>query len=101
MKLKEILKQKNVKQADLARYLNLPTSQISNYANNKFEPSLTVLFKIADYLHVTTDELLGRDINLVNLASLDVNSQKLINLILEMSPSEVYKLISIVNIIKS
>lgn len=101
IKLDEILKAKGITQTAFANDLGLTQPMINRYANNKSEPSTDTICKIADYLHITTDELLGRDTNLLNLASLDVNSQKLINLILEMSPSEVDKLLNIVNVIKS
>ena len=100
-KLKEILKAKGVTQADLARYLNITTSLVSYYANSEVMPNLDTLFKIADYLHVTTDELLGRDTRLINTACLDNKTQEVINTVLNMSPDEVEKLLNIIKIVKS
>lgn len=101
MKLKEILEAKGLKQADLARYLNVRTSLISYYANNDVMPNTETLFKIADYLHVTIDELLGRDARLVNLASLDDNTREAIQAVLSMTSDEVDKLLNIIKIVKS
>ena len=101
MKLKEILETKGLKQADLARYLNVRTSLISYYANNDVIPNTDTLFKIADYLHVTVDELLGRDTRLVNLASLDDGTREAIQAILSMTSDEVDKLLNIIKIVKS
>lgn len=101
MKLKEILEAKGLKQADLARYLNVRTSLISYYANNDVMPNTETLFKIADYLHVTVDELLGRDTRLVNLASLDDNTREAIQAVLSMTSDEIIKLLNIIKIVKS
>lgn len=101
MKLKEILEAKGLKQADLARYLNVRTSLISYYANNDVMPNAETLFKIADYLHVTVDELLGRDTRLINLASLDDNTREVIQSVLSMTSDEVDKLLNIIKIVKS
>lgn len=101
MNLKEILNANNVKQADLARYLSLPTSQISNYANNKFEPSFEILCKIADFLHVSTDELLGRNTNLVNLASLSDIQQNVVQGVLKLNDTQLQAVLQVIKALDS
>lgn len=99
--LKEILKSKGITQAELARYLNITTSLVSYYSNSEVVPNLDTLFKIADYLHVSIDELLGRDTRLINLASLDDKTREAVQAVLEMTPIEVDKLLNIIKIVKS
>lgn len=50
----------NMGQKEFAKYLHVSTSTISNYENNKYEPDLPTLVKIADYFNVSTDYLLNR-----------------------------------------
>lgn len=101
MRLKECLQAKGLKQADLARYLGVRTSLISYYANNEdVMPSADNLCKIADYLHITTDELLGRDTNLVNLACLDTKTQEVVKQVLELSGNQLDLALQFINALK-
>ena len=52
-------KQQNKKQVDLARYLGVQKSTLSEWLNNNNEPSMQAIVDIAKYLNVTTDYLLG------------------------------------------
>ncbi len=61
MMLKELRDTRNLTQAELGDALNISPSTIGMYEQGRREPSLDVLQKLADYFHVTTDELLGRD----------------------------------------
>lgn len=50
----------NIKQRELAAYLNVSPGTISNYEHGVHSPDLTMLSRLADYFGVTTDYLLGR-----------------------------------------
>ncbi len=56
-KLKEILAKKDKRQSDLVDITGVTKSTISNIVNNKFEPSIGLAFKIADYLNMSIDEI--------------------------------------------
>ena len=101
IKLNELLKSKGITQTAFANDLGLTQPMINRYALNKSEPSIDTLCKIADYLHVTVDELLGRDTQLVNLVSLDDNTREAIQAVLSMTSDEVDKLLNIIKIVKS
>ena len=58
-RVKQELKQQNKKQIDLARYLGVQKSTLSEWLNNNNEPSMQAIVDIAKYLNVTTDYLLG------------------------------------------
>ena len=99
--LKKIMNERMISQTRLARDAGVSQPLINAYITNKSAPSVENLCKIADYLHVTTDELLGRDTRLINTACLDNKTQEVINTVLNMSPDEVEKLLNIIKIVKS
>ncbi|EOS7791841.1 helix-turn-helix domain-containing protein [Enterococcus hirae] len=57
-KLKELRKNKGIKQSDLAKALYLRQSSISDYENNRSTPNPDTLKKIAEYFNVSADYLL-------------------------------------------
>ena len=52
--------EKGMQQKELAKALNIGSSRLSHYENNRREIDNETLVKIADYFSVTTDFLLGR-----------------------------------------
>ena len=60
-RLKELRKKNNVTLQKLADYLHIANSAISQYENEKREPSFDIVSKIADYFNVSIDYLLGRE----------------------------------------
>jgi transcriptional regulator with XRE-family HTH domain len=59
-RLKEIRKERNLKQCELATILDTTQKTISDYENGVSNPDLERLIKIADYFNISTDYLLGR-----------------------------------------
>ena len=57
--LTELMKEKNVSQVKLAKHLKVGQQTISKYMNNKIEPRLDAVIKIAAFFEVTVDYLLG------------------------------------------
>lgn len=58
--LYEQRKRKHLRQEDVANYLHVSKSTLSNYENNIHEPDLETLVCLADFFDVSTDYLLGR-----------------------------------------
>lgn len=58
-KLKELRKQHNLTQAQLAKELNIGTSTIGMYESNIRKPSYNVLLKIANFFNVPVDLLMS------------------------------------------
>jgi putative transcriptional regulator len=56
--LREVLEQKGVKQNWLAQQLNVTDNTVSNWCNNKAQPSLIVLKQIAGLLSIDITDLL-------------------------------------------
>ena len=59
-RLADLRKEYNMKQRDLAEYLNVAISTISNYENSINSIDIETLDKLADYFEVSTDYLIGR-----------------------------------------
>lgn len=59
IRLKELRLSRNLKQAELAKYLSVDQRTISNWECGTNEPSYDLLIKIAIFFGETTDSLLG------------------------------------------
>lgn len=59
--LKRIRKEKRITQNQLADFLNVSRGSVGNWETGMREPDLETLSRIADYFHVSTDFLLGRE----------------------------------------
>lgn len=60
-KIKKLREGKNISQKELAGELGVTDAMISMYENDKKNPSLDVITKIAIYFNVSTDYLLGTE----------------------------------------
>ena len=60
MRLRELRKQRGIKQLELCKALGIAQSTLSGYETNQYEPDNKTLEKIADYFGVSVDYLLGR-----------------------------------------
>ena len=58
-RVKQELKVQNKKQVELARYLSVQKSTLSEWLNGNNEPPMKTIVDIARYLNVSTDYLLG------------------------------------------
>lgn len=59
LKLREIRKRMGITQGQLAEMSNVHRVSISRYESGKKKPNVDSLKRLADALHVSTDELLG------------------------------------------
>jgi len=57
-RIKEVLEEKGIKQVWLADQLGKSYNIVNGYVQNRNQPSLEVLYKIADILQVDAKELL-------------------------------------------
>jgi transcriptional regulator with XRE-family HTH domain len=60
-RIRELRKQHKMTQEQVAAFLNLAKSTISQYENSINEPDIETIVKLADRFNVTVDYLLGRD----------------------------------------
>lgn len=63
MRLKDLREDNDVKQKELAEYLNIKQNTYSQYENGKREIPLATLCKLADYYNTSIDYLIGRTDN--------------------------------------
>lgn len=59
--LKLLLKDRNLKQADLCRMTGIQTSLMSDYLGGKKSPTIGNAILIADALNISLDTLVGKD----------------------------------------
>ena len=60
MRLKELRKEYNISQKELADKLFLSQNGYSSYENERTEPNISTLCKLADFYNVSLDYLVGR-----------------------------------------
>ena len=60
-KFKELRKDRDLSQVEVAKQLNISRSTVGKYETGDRLPDLNMFVKIADLFDVTADELLGRD----------------------------------------
>ncbi len=59
-RIKQLRLEKDMRQEDLAKIINVHRATIGKYENNERFPDLEILEALADYFKVTVDYLLGR-----------------------------------------
>jgi len=64
-RIKEVLEEKGLTQIWLAEKLNKSYNMVNSYAKNRRQPSIEVLFKIAEILNIDARELIvsTKDLN--------------------------------------
>ena len=60
-RLKELRKEKNLLQSELAKALNTTQRKISYWESEKIEPDLASLWKLSEYFEVSIDYLIGKN----------------------------------------
>lgn len=61
LRLNELITAKEKTANEISKATNISQSAISYYINQKREPTMSVLIKLADYFDVTIDYLVGRE----------------------------------------
>lgn len=62
-RLKRLLDKRRITQAQMASDLNVSPATISGYVTNSHQPAIDMLVDIAEYLHVSVEELVGYPMN--------------------------------------
>ena len=62
VRIKYLRLARELNQVQLAERLGVKKQSISNWENDNIMPSIDMLIRIADFFHVSTDYLLGRDV---------------------------------------
>ena len=88
MKLKEYRQKNNISQKDLSKKLGIPPTTLYSYEQGVCDPNVNTLIKLADFYHVTIDELVGRPTSLINKLVLTDRERLLIDSILSMTDKQ-------------
>jgi transcriptional regulator with XRE-family HTH domain len=62
-KIKEVLEDRGIKQVWLAEKLGKSYNMVNGYVQNRRQPSLETLFKIAEILDVKVEDLISKTTN--------------------------------------
>lgn len=57
-RIKEVLEERNIKQTWLAEQIGKSFNMVNSYVSNRRQPSIPILFSIADVLNVSVKDLL-------------------------------------------
>lgn len=89
MNLTKYREQFGITQRKLAFDLGIPPTTLNKYENNLTEPNISTLVKLADYFHITIDELVGRPTSLINRMVLTERRQTVIDKVIQMNDKQV------------
>ena len=93
MKLKKMRLKYGLTQEKMAEKLNIKRATYANYENSNTEPTLELLIKIADFLHISIDELIGRkQENFIDKGLLSETELSIINIMNKLNPAKIEKL---------
>ena len=56
-KIEEIRKERGIRQEELAKYMGVSRQTISSLENGRYNPSITLAYKIAKYFDMTIEEV--------------------------------------------
>lgn len=60
-RIRELREQRNLKQVELAKAINVRQNTLSTWETGRYEPDLEMLTRLANYFDVSVDYLLGRE----------------------------------------
>lgn len=81
IRLKELRKEKNKTQRDVAKFTGYMQTLISKWEHGDREPDIATLIKLADYFNVSVDYLIGKDNRTNHTISEDNYSARQLNCI--------------------
>ena len=87
MRLKELREIRKMSQAELADILDVAQQTVASWERGKSSPNYELLQRIADYFHVSTDYILGREEKRLPFAALPVVGN-IIKMLAALSPQK-------------
>lgn len=74
--IKELRKQKGLRQEQLAEAMGVSTASVSKWETNQSYPELTLLAELADFFEVSIDTLIGHNLNADRMEALVAQMEK-------------------------
>ena len=62
-RIKQLRLTRGLSQVELSKLLNVSKQSVSNWENDNIQPSIEMLLKISEVFSVSTDYLLGKELN--------------------------------------
>lgn len=98
LKLRELRKEKQITQQELAKILNLSIQTISGYETGYAQPTIDTLIAMANYFQCSVDELLGREDYgtgnvVVQGATLSTFDERLLQVVHNLSPEDQFQVL--------
>lgn len=79
--LRSLLEQDGITQRHLAQALNISTTTLNGYIQNRRQPDANTIIRLASYFHTTTDYIYGlTTLREPVISSYDLEEQRLINI---------------------
>lgn len=101
MKLKEFRVLKGLSRKEVADSLNISVNSIEKYENEKAEPNIANLIKLAKLFGVSVDTLIGNDADIIDLTTLDEDRKYVVQKVAkELKDVEVGQVIGIMKTFK-
>lgn len=88
MKIRDFRLKLGLSQREVSEKLNIPQTTLFSYETDTNEPNIQTLIKLADFYHVSLDELVGRETDIVNLKSIDEDQSLIIKAVLRMNKEQ-------------
>ena len=101
LRLKELRLSSGKTQQSVADYLNISRASYTNIENGKRDPDTQTLIKLAELFSVSIDCLVGRENENQPTANGDGLDEKLVNLLVDLSPSEIQRVRDFVSGLKA
>ena len=93
MNLKKLRKELSLNQKDIATKIGITDKTYANYENGKTEPNIDTIIKLAEFFHISTDELLERkNLNIIDKGLLSQTELDILEIMKELKPNNLDKL---------
>lgn len=90
-RLAELLKEKNIKNREFAKMINVAPSTLSGYLNRRHFPEPNILLKICDFFKTTTDYLYGHSDNrFIESTKYSITENKMLSMYKQLSEKGQY-----------
>lgn len=102
MKLREIRARYKINQTELAKITGLSQKSISNYENAQTYPNVEALIKLADYFHISIDELIGHEVtNIIDKSLMSEEDIEIIEELKELNTIQKIKILAYIEGLKA
>lgn len=100
MKFKDLRKEKNLTQTEIAKQIGIPRLNYNKYELEQVEPKIDTLIKIANFYNVSLDYICERPFN-NGIGYIPAEKKELVKEIIELDKEEIQRIEDFINGMKS